>query len=280
MDLTKETWHWYPGHMKKARRELEELIKYLDLLIEVRDARIPETSHNRDLDFLLRRRPVVLVLNKADLAEPRVTAEWQDWFPAQGLEVVLAVNGQTGRGLEPIWERMGDILAAKKRSSAFRVGVVGIPNVGKSSILNRLIGGGPAKTGNKPGITRGKQWVRRNGFEVLDTPGLLPPRIENPVTGMKLALTGALKEELVPVYDLALWILEHFGARLTIEWETKSGLPVSPEEKLTGLALRRGFLQKGGIPDLERAAVTLLRDFRNGRLGLISLEDPPGAKSG
>lgn len=262
--------HWYPGHMAKAKRELEELIKYLDIIIEVRDARIPETSHNRDLDYLLRRRPVVIALNKADLANPEITKKWVQFLEDAGVAVVT-VNGQTGKGLEAIWEQMQEIMSGKKRvgTAAWKAAVVGIPNVGKSSILNRLLGTGVAKTGNKPGVTRGKQWVRRHGFEILDTPGLLPPRLTDGEEGKKLALTGAVKEELIPVYDLALLILEDYAIRLPEKVDTSS-----PEEILVALAKRRGFLLKGGAPDVERAAITLLREFRNGKLGPVSLEVP------
>jgi ribosome biogenesis GTPase A len=151
---------------------------------------------------------------------------------------------------------------------------VGIPNVGKSTILNRLLGGNAAKTGNMPGITRGKQWIKRNGFEILDTPGLLPPKIVDQEEGIKLALIGTIREEIIPVYDLALFLLERFGEQL-FHWQAENLTFEDPEAALNWFVMKRGFLVKGGEPDINRGASALLNEFRNGRLGRISLEVPP-----
>jgi ribosome biogenesis GTPase A len=276
--------HWYPGHMAKAKRQLTELIRYLDTIIEVRDARIPLASFNSDLEDLLRRRPRLVVLNKSDLADPAVTMLWAQWFQKQATPVVV-VNGKNGQGVESIWRKLNDVsqFAHAGASSGNikkirRVGVVGIPNVGKSSILNRLLGTSAAKTGNLPGITRGKQWVKRNGIEILDTPGLLPPKIDDPEDGIKLALTGAIREEIIPLEDLALLIIGKYG---TVVLGKEKALPELSESELLGrFAVKNGFLTKGGTPDLSRAASRLLKEFRDGRLGRFSLESPPPEPAG
>jgi len=263
---------WYPGHMAKAKRQLGELLKYLDVILEIRDARIPLASHNSDLDELLERRPKIIILNKVDLAEQNLTKAWQEWFRKQKI-LSLTVNGQNGQGVNQIWQLLEKELPPIKINRPRRLGVVGIPNVGKSSILNRLLGTGAAKTGNMPGVTRGKQWIRRGNFEVLDLPGLLPPKIQSDEDGLKLALLGAIREELIPTYDLVLLLLERYGARL-FGWEQLKVTITSPEDGLEWYARKRGFLSKGGEWDQHRATLALLKEFRDGRLGRISLESP------
>lgn len=265
--------HWYPGHMAKAKRQLSELLRYLDLLIEVRDARIPITSHNTDLEPILGKKPVVAVLNKIDLADPGVTPRWSDWFAEHKIPMI-AVNGKNGNGVEKIWRIAAEQLRDKSLARAKRVAVVGIPNVGKSSILNRLLGTGAARTGNIPGVTRGKQWIKHQDFEILDTPGLLPPKITNQTEGYKLALVGTIKDEIVDGYDLALYLLENYGAKLFIN-DNSYPKQLSAEEQLVWFAEKRKFLVKGGEPDLNRASNTLLSEFRNARLNRVSLESPP-----
>jgi ribosome biogenesis GTPase A len=267
--------HWYPGHMAKAKRELGELMRCIDLLLEIRDARLPVSSHNSDLEPILNRRPVIVVLNKTDLADPVITGQWCSWFDGQNLTAV-EVNGRNGQGINRIWQLLTGRHVASALKRALRVGVIGMPNVGKSSILNRLLGVGTAQTGNRPGITRGKQWVKRGSIEVLDTPGMLPPKLDDRTAGIKLALIGTIHEELLPVYDLALELLRDYGEQL-FEWE-KQGLSWDcPEAALEWYTRKRGFLVKGGEPDLNRGVQTLLQEFRNGRLGRISLEIPEKA---
>jgi ribosome biogenesis GTPase A len=270
--------HWYPGHMAKAKKQLIELFKLLDIIIEVRDARAPASSHNNDLEPLLERRPRLVILNKNDLADPNMTAHWLKLLKTGGKNAV-ALNARDGKGINEVWDAVSRILAPKQLKRAGRVGVIGIPNAGKSSVLNRLLGTGSAKTGNMPGITRGKQWVKKNGLEILDTPGLLPPKIVNEESGITLALLGTIREEIIPVYDLAMILLEKYGAKL---FAAKDSYDIyrSPEANLEWYAGLRGFLVKGGAPDLNRAASTLLKEFRDGKLGRITLEPPPVAGPG
>lgn len=265
--------HWYPGHMAKAKKQLSELMKLLDIILEVRDARAPASSHNNDLEPLLQRRPYLIILNKSDLADPNATASWLRTLKSKGLNVV-ALNARDGKGIGEVWDAISRLLAPKQLKRAGRVGVIGIPNAGKSSVLNRLLGTGSAKTGNMPGITRGKQWVKRNGLEILDTPGLLPPKIASEEDAVTLALLGTIREEIIPVYDLVLILLEKYGAKLFADKDSFDAAG-SPEAQLEWYAGLRGFLVKGGAPDLNRAATTLLKEFRDGRLGRITLEAPP-----
>jgi ribosome biogenesis GTPase A len=267
--------HWYPGHMVKAKRELTELIRYLDLILEIRDARLPLASHNDDLEALLVRKPRMVILNKVDLADPVVTKAWVQWFQNSSIPA-LEVDSKNGSGIDKIWRQIPKLIMPSKTRTVIRVGVVGIPNVGKSTILNRLTGTGSAKTGNRPGVTRGKQWVKRNGIEILDTPGLLPPKIISQEDGLKLALVGTIREEILPAYDLTLTLLEMLGERI-FNWQANGIELLTPEEKLEWFAKKRGFIQKGNIPDLNRAVSILLKEFRDGKLGRISLEVPPEA---
>lgn len=278
---------WYPGHMARARALVRENVKLVDLILEVVDARIPLSSSNPELEKIRGSRPSLLVLNKADLADPAATASWQEWFRAQGREAVPA-DSLTGQGVREIIKASRRLVrplveklrARGRRSRAVRLMIVGIPNVGKSSLLNRLAGRKRAATGAKPGITRGKQWVKVEGeLELLDLPGILWPRVEDEDIGRKQAATGALPLENIPVEEVALWLgaflLDKAPAQLQSRYDLPAGVK-EPEELLEHIARRRGLLLPGGVADRDRTARLLLQEFQRGQLGRITLELPPG----
>lgn len=278
---------WYPGHMAKTRRELEEVLPLLDLIIEVADARIPSSSRNPDLAQALGVKPRLLLLNKRDLAEEAKNREWLEYYRSVG-QKVFAFNGRTGEGMAELTAALTEIgrnLLKEKESFGrrrvqnrhLRLGVVGIPNVGKSSVLNRLTGRNAAQVGNRPGVTKGRQWVKRGLWEVLDTPGLLWPKFSHPEAGWLLAFTGAVKPEILDPEELALrlirLLIDRYPLRLSGFYEIEEDAP--PEEILENIGRRRGCLLKGGTVDWLRAANLVWTDFRTGRLGRFTLEDPP-----
>ncbi|HHW54234.1 MAG: ribosome biogenesis GTPase YlqF [bacterium] len=277
---------WYPGHMAKARALVRENVQLVDLILEVVDARIPLSSSNPELEKIRGRKPSLLVLNKADLADPAATTSWQEWFRSQGREAVPA-DGLTGQGVgdvikasrrlvQPLMEKLR---ARGRRRRAVRLMIVGIPNVGKSSLLNRLAGRKRAATGAKPGITRGKQWVKVEGeMELLDLPGILWPRVEDEAIGLKLAATGALPLEYIPVEEVAFWLGAFLLKTAPEGLRSRYDLPPAveePEELMEHIAKRRGLLLPGGVADWERTARLLLMEFQRGLLGRITLELPP-----
>lgn len=268
---------WFPGHMAKARRLLSEQLKVVDVVIELADARLPLSSRNPILQELSGTKPRLLLLNKADLADE----EWtQRWLGVLKVEVTtLAVSAATGQGFRriiPELERLAagqmEKLAAKGiRPRSIRVMVVGIPNIGKSSLINQLAGGAKAKTGNKPGVTRGNQWIRiHEKVELLDTPGLLWPKFEDPQVGLKLAATGAVKDEVYNQEELAEWLLEWlrtYNIDALASYQAKG-----VELTLEGIGRARGCLVQGGTVDRLKAAQQILREFRQGRLGRNTLD--------
>ncbi|NLM51349.1 MAG: ribosome biogenesis GTPase YlqF [Firmicutes bacterium] len=268
---------WYPGQMAKAKRLLQENLKLVDAVIEVLDARIPASSRNPDIRQLLRQRPVVAVLTRSDLAEPKLTAAWitalqKKYFAA------TAVDAQRGRGIKRLLGYLKTIPRKKKFGPRpLRLMVVGIPNVGKSSLINRLTGRSAAQTGDRPGITKGKQWVRLPGnLELLDTPGLLWPKIENKQQAFYLAAVGTIKDEIIDLVELGhklvSFLLEKEPGLLYGRYKLPQNL--NPQEVLREIGRKRGCLLKGGEVDLEAAARLLLKDFREARLGRLTLENP------
>ncbi len=273
---------WYPGHMTKAKRMMQENMKLIDLVIELVDARIPLSSRNPDIDELGRNKARVVLLNKADLAEERWNDAWSRYFEEQGF-LAVKVNSKKGSGMKAIQNVIGEACREKierdrKRgilNRPVRAMVVGIPNVGKSTFINALAGKACAKTGNKPGVTRGKQWIRLNRqVELLDTPGILWPKFEDQSVGLRLAFIGSIKDELLNTEELAaefIWFMEEqypgiLEEKYCIEREADSyGM-------LLNIARSRNCLVRGNELDTEKAAVLLLDDFRNGRLGRITLE--------
>ena len=276
---------WYPGHMTKTRRQIEADLKLVDAVCEIVDARIPMSSRNPDIDAICGSKPRILVLNRMDLADSEATRRWADYFRGKGM-AVLATDCKTRKGI-------GDFTPAARRACAdklerdakrgmnrpLRVMVVGIPNVGKSTLINQISGRKGAKAENRPGVTRGKQWVTvDSGLQLLDTPGILWPKFEDPEVGMMLAYTGAVKENVIDLEELAchLMTLLHKYYPQTLLERYKVEAPAStPGWELLELAGRkRGFLVSGGEVNLERMARVLLDEFRGGKLGKFTLEMP------
>ena len=283
-------YQWYPGHMTKARRMMQENIGLVDLVIELADARIPLSSRNPDIDSLCGGKARILLMTKADMADPVRTAKFQKYFEDKGF-MVIAMDARTRKANEKIKAYVEKACAAKRERDKrrgivgrpLRAMVVGIPNVGKSTFINSFAGKASAKTGNKPGVTRGKQWIRLNkSLELLDTPGILWPKFEDRQVGVNLALTGAIRQELLEEQELSLELLDflqrEYPALLKeryapegAEWE----FPMDNAKLLGEIALSRNLLKTGGEPDWQRAAKMVLDDFRNGKTGRISLGTPP-----
>ena len=275
---------WYPGHMTKAKRMMQENIKLIDLVIELVDARLPMSSRNPDIDELGKNKARLILLNKADLAEEKCNDAWMEYFKKKGYSVVK-VNSRKGGGIKSIQGVIQEACREKierdrKRgilNRPVRAMVVGIPNVGKSTFINALAGKACAKTGNKPGVTKGKQWIRLNkNVELLDTPGILWPKFEDQTVGLRLALIGSIKDEILNTEELGgeliRFLTQNYPGVLQEKYEANEDqdIYVCLEE----IAKNRHCLVRGSELDMEKAARLLLDDFRNGRLGRITLEFP------
>lgn len=277
---------WYPGHMTKARRMMQENIKLIDLIIELVDARVPLSSRNPDIDELGKNKARLILLNKADLAEERMNDEWVEHFKEKGYSAVK-VNSKKGGGIKSIQSVIQEACKEKterdrKRgilNRPVRAMVVGIPNVGKSTFINALAGKACAKTGNKPGVTKGKQWIRLNkNVELLDTPGILWPKFEDQQVGLKLAFIGSIKDEILQTEELAAELVRFLKSEYPGVLEEKYDIPEADDvyECIRNIAESRHCLVRGSELDTEKAAAILLDDFRGGRLGRITLEKPEG----
>jgi ribosome biogenesis GTPase A len=275
---------WYPGHMTKAKRMMQEDIKLIDLIIELVDARVPVSSRNPDIDELGRNKARLILLNKADLADEKYSELWEKYFKNQGYYVVK-VNSRLGLGMKSINGIIKEACREKterdrKRgilNRPVRAMVVGIPNVGKSTFINTLAGRACAKTGNKPGVTKGKQWIKLNkNVELLDTPGILWPKFDDQFVGLKLALIGSIKDEILNTEEMSLKLIgllnEYYKGVLKERYGTDEKEPALSQ--LEQIAESRACRQKGGELDYEKAAVILLDDFRSGKLGKITLDFP------
>lgn len=276
---------WYPGHMTKAKRAMQEDIKLVDLVIELVDARSPLSSRNPDIDTLGKNRARLILLNKADLADPAANQAWTGYFEKKGYTVVR-IDARRKADLKPIQAAV--MTACKEKierdrrrgikNRPVRAMVVGIPNVGKSTFINSYAGRACAKTGNKPGVTRGNQWIRLNKeVELLDTPGILWPKFEDPQVGIRLALLGSVKDDILNSDELAVELLKRLRAAYPEALSERYGEAVlagSEAEALMEIARARNCILKGGEPDYSRAAKLLIDDFRGGRLGRITLELP------
>ncbi len=277
-------YQWYPGHMTKARRMMQEDIRLVDLVIELLDARVPYSSRNPDIDELGKNKARLVLLNKADLADAARNKIWAEHFRAKGC-FVAEVDSRNGAGMKQIQELIREACREKTErdrrrgilNRPVRAMVAGIPNVGKSTFINSFAGKACAKTGNKPGVTKGKQWIRLNrNVELLDTPGILWPKFEDQAVGLKLAVIGSIKDELLQVEELALWILSFLRGEYPSRLQERYGIAEegTDAQLLEKIAAARGCLQKGGQPDLQKAAAILVDDLRSGRLGRVTLELP------
>jgi ribosome biogenesis GTPase A len=277
--------NWFPGHMAKTKRLIAEHLKLVDVVLELVDARLPASSRNPLLQELLGAKPVVLVLNKADLAEEAETAKWLEYYTAQGFSALvfdsLQMRGRNSkkRILELVRKEAQSILTRRQargiRNRIIRLMVVGIPNVGKSTLINNLAGKEATETADRPGVTKGKQWIRlEREIELLDTPGILWPKFATEVTGYKLAVTGAIKGTIYDSLELALWLLgwlqEHKPGRITARFSVEE--KGDPPTVLTEICRKRGLLVPGGKVDLEKGAAILLAEFRGGKLGPITMD--------
>ncbi len=277
---------WFPGHMTKTIRQIEADIKLVDLVVELVDARIPLSSRNPDIKDIINGKPHLLVMNKSDIADESETNAWKKYFSDAG-EYVLVMNSVDSKGTSAVFDACKKILADKINREkekgivgrAIKIMVVGIPNVGKSSFINKLSGKKSAKTGDKPGVTRGKQWIRLpNGFELLDTAGILWPKFEDEQVGLKLAYTGSIRDEIVDVEELSCYLLsylkDNYPQSLTDRYKMTDFSELEGYELLELLGRKRGFVISGGEVDTFRAANILLDEFRGCKLGRITLERP------
>lgn len=277
-------YQWYPGHMTKAKRMMQENIKLIDLIIELVDARIPMSSRNPDIDELGKGKSRIILLNKSDLADARLNQEWESFFKEKGY-FVQPLNAKTGAGIKNIQALVQKSCKEKierdrKRgiiNRPVRAMVVGIPNVGKSTFINSFAGKACAKTGNKPGVTKGKQWIRLNkNLELLDTPGILWPKFEDQKIGERLALIGSINDEILHVDELAVALIRNLKNSYLDLLEKRYDITIDEDayDTLKKIAIARKCLQKGELPDVDRASSMLLEDFRSGKLGRITLERP------
>ena len=277
------TINWYPGHMAKTRRQIKESLKLVDAVIEIRDARIVSSSANPDIDDICMNKPRIILLNKADLSEKKITEKWIKHLTKNNIKV-LETNSLTGQGLKNIKPALLELLKEKHdrlkakglKNITIRAMVVGIPNVGKSSFINKMANNKIAKTGDKPGVTKNKQWIKTKiGIELLDTPGVLWPKFEDEKVGLHLAFTGAIKDEIMDIEELALKLVEilqkEYPERLISRYKLDN-LNESAIENMENIAKRRGAILSGGNIDYNRTAVMLLDEFRGGKLGGISLD--------
>lgn len=284
----KEKWRenmqfqWYPGHMTKAKRAMQEDLKLIDVIIELVDARVPLSSKNPDIDHLANGKSRIILMNKYDLADPDRTSQWMQFYEEKGY-FVTKVNSKSGTGVKSVNDVIRKACKEKierdrKRgilNRPIRAMIVGIPNVGKSTFINSFAKKACTKTGNKPGVTKGKQWIRLNkNVELLDTPGILWPKFEDQTVGLRLAFIGSIKDELFNIYELSILLLEYLNQNYPeavsdfyqIEKEEEAA------KQLELIAKRRGCMKAGGVFDLDKAGKCLIDDFRAGRLGAISLE--------
>lgn len=275
---------WYPGHMTKAKRAMQEDLKLIDVIIELVDARVPYSSKNPDIDALANGKSRIILMNKFDLADPTYTEAWMKYYEDHGF-FVTKVNSKNGTGVKAVNSIIQEACKAKierdlKRgikNRPIRAMIVGIPNIGKSTFINSFAKKACTKTGNKPGVTKGKQWIRLNkNVELLDTPGILWPKFDDQKVGMRLAFIGSIKDELFNIYELSILLLEYMKTKYPEAINTFYDIDAPNETiaMLTAIADKRKCLKSGGELDLDKAAKCVIDDFRAGKYGKISLELP------
>ena len=277
---------WYPGHMTKTRRMMEENLKLVDAVCEILDARIPISSRNPDMDSICGNKPRLVILNRIDLADPVMVRKWSEYFKSKGMAVV-ATDCKSKKGISGFVPAIRELLSEKLRRYAekgqvgrpLKIMVVGIPNVGKSTFINQIAGRKGAKAENRPGVTRGKQWVNVDqGLLLLDTPGILWPKFEDPEVGIRLAYTGAVKDDVIDLETLACHLIRMLWTRYpdSVRERYKIDLPEDVEgwELLEAAGRKRGFLVSGGEVNTERMARVLLEEYRSCKLGRFTLETP------
>ncbi|MCT4565022.1 MAG: ribosome biogenesis GTPase YlqF [Maledivibacter sp.] len=277
--------NWYPGHMKKTKELIKSNLKLVDVVIELLDARIPISSKNPDIDNLIGNKPKVIILNKSDLSDSKKLNNWISFYGNKGIKAI-PVNSITGEGMNNLIDAVKNSVKDKidamknkgRKVRAIRVMIVGIPNVGKSSLINKLAGKKTAKTGNKPGVTRGKQWIRlRKDLELFDTPGILWPKIEDQEVGLNLAFTGAIKDEILDIDELCVKFLEKLSVNYPNSLKDRyklEELDENPVINMENIGKKRGCIRSGGVIDYTKVSKIILDEFRKGTLGKITLESP------
>ena len=276
---------WFPGHMAKTRRLIEENLRLVDICVEIADARLVNSSRSPLLFDLINKKPRILIMNKADIADEKVNNEWKKYFESEGQAVIFA-DSKGGRLLKPltavIQETLKDELLRRRErgmeGKPVKVMVTGVPNVGKSTFINNISGRKSAKTGDRPGVTTGKQWIRAGNLELLDTPGILCPKIDDERMGEHLAFSGAIRDAVFDTAELSCILLEflrdNYAAELCARYKLADINGLSGFELLCAVAKARGFVVRGGEADYERAAAVVLDEFRGAKIGSISLERP------
>lgn len=277
---------WYPGHMTKTRRLLTENLKLVDVVVELLDARIPASSKNPEIDSIISNKPRLIVLNKADTADADISRQWAGWYKSRGIQAIF-VDSIKGMGLNQLKDQLKVMMKDrfdrdKLKGRLFRpirTMIVGIPNVGKSTLINKIAGKAVAVTGDKPGVTRGKQWIRLNTeIELLDTPGILWPKFDDQMIALNLAFTGAIKDDIIDVTEVAAALAQKLSAEYPVAFAQRYKLQningMSGNELLQAAGKNRGCILPGGEIDLRRIAIVLLDEFRGGKIGKITLERP------
>ncbi len=279
------TIQWYPGHMAKAKREIQAKLKLVDIVIELLDARIPLSSRNPMIDDIVLKKPRLILLNKYDLADPGIVNSWISFFKSQGIDAI-PINSISSKGINNIILQLEKLMVDKREklikrginSYSIRTMILGIPNVGKSSLINRLANKKATKTGDKPGITKGQQWIKvGKSIDLLDTPGILWPKFDDQKVGYRLAATGAIKDELFHFDDIALFIIEYFRNNYPEKLKERYNLIDMAEDNIDiirQIGKNRGCLISGGDIDFDKSSALIIRELRAGKLGRFCLEKP------